>query len=33
MPEPDYELAAGDILVLLGRPEKLALAEQKLVQG
>jgi CPA2 family monovalent cation:H+ antiporter-2 len=33
MPEPDYELGAGDILVLLGRPEKLALAEQKLLQG
>jgi Trk K+ transport system NAD-binding subunit len=33
VPQPDYRFEAGDILVLLGRPEGLALAEKKLLRG
>jgi len=32
-PRPDWVFESGDIVVLLGRPEELALAEQKLLQG
>jgi CPA2 family monovalent cation:H+ antiporter-2 len=32
-PSPDWMFESGDIVVLLGRPEALALAEQKLLQG
>ncbi len=32
-PTPDHVLAAGDTLVLSGRPEPLALAEEKLLRG
>jgi len=31
-PEPHYAFEAGDVVVLLGRPEQLSLAEQKLLQ-
>jgi CPA2 family monovalent cation:H+ antiporter-2 len=31
-PEPHYAFEAGDVVVLLGRPEQLLLAEQKLLQ-
>src|SRR5215831_9904021 len=31
-PEPHYAFEAGDVIVLLGRPEQLSLAEQKLLQ-
>ena len=30
-PEPDWVFEEGDIVVLLGRPENLVLAEQKLL--
>ena len=33
VPQPDYRFEAGDILVLLGRPEALASAEKKLLRG
>ena len=33
VPQPEYRFEAGDILVLLGRPEGLALAEKKLLRG
>ncbi len=32
-PDPAAVLAAGDVLVLLGRPEQLAMAEERLLQG
>jgi CPA2 family monovalent cation:H+ antiporter-2 len=32
-PPPDWVFESGDIVVLLGRPEELSLAEQKLLQG
>ena len=32
-PPPDWVFESGDVVVLLGRPEELALAEQKLLQG
>jgi CPA2 family monovalent cation:H+ antiporter-2 len=32
-PDPEEPLAAGDVLVLLGRPEQLARAEQRLLEG
>ncbi|HXX84203.1 MAG TPA: hypothetical protein VEN29_09495 [Casimicrobiaceae bacterium] len=31
LPEPGYAFEAGDVVVLLGRPEQLAIAEQKLL--
>ena len=31
-PAPDYRFESGDIVVLLGRPEALMLAEQKLLR-
>jgi monovalent cation:H+ antiporter-2, CPA2 family len=31
VPEPDYRFEAGDVVVLLGRPESLALAERRLL--
>ena len=31
-PEPQYAFEAGDVVVLLGRPEQLSLAEQKLLR-
>ena len=33
LPAPDYRLAAGDVVVLLGRPENLAVAERRLLRG
>ena len=33
LPAPDYGLAAGDVVVLLGRPENLAVAERRLLRG
>jgi CPA2 family monovalent cation:H+ antiporter-2 len=33
VPEPEYRFEAGDILVLLGRPEALASAEKRLLRG
>jgi CPA2 family monovalent cation:H+ antiporter-2 len=33
VPQPEYRFEAGDILVLLGRPEGLASAEKKLLRG
>ena len=33
LPAPDYRLAAGDVVVLLGRPENLTLAERRLLRG
>jgi len=33
VPTPDWRLEAGDVVVLLGRPQELALAEAKLVEG
>ena len=32
VPEPDYRFEAGDIVVLLGRPENLARAERRLLR-
>ena len=32
-PQPEYRFEAGDVLVLLGRPEDLMLAERKLLRG
>ena len=32
VPEPQYAFEAGDVVVLLGRPEQLALAEQRLLK-
>jgi len=32
-PQPEYRFEAGDVLVLLGRPEDLTLAERKLLRG
>ena len=31
VPQADYRFEAGDVVVLLGRPENLAVAEQRLV--
>jgi CPA2 family monovalent cation:H+ antiporter-2 len=31
-PGPDFVFEEGDVVVLLGRPENLALAEQKLLK-
>jgi CPA2 family monovalent cation:H+ antiporter-2 len=33
IPEPDYRLQAGDVVVLLGRPENLTAAERRLLRG
>ena len=33
VPTPDYRFAAGDVVVLLGRPENLTLAERRLLRG
>ena len=33
LPAPDYRLAPGDVVVLLGRPENLTVAERRLLQG
>jgi CPA2 family monovalent cation:H+ antiporter-2 len=33
VPQPQYRFEAGDILVLLGRPEDLASAEKTLLRG
>jgi CPA2 family monovalent cation:H+ antiporter-2 len=30
-PSPDWTMAAGDVIVLLGRPENLAIAEARLL--
>jgi len=32
-PQPDYRFEADDVVVLLGRPENLALAERRLLRG
>jgi CPA2 family monovalent cation:H+ antiporter-2 len=32
-PEEDYTLEAGDVVVLLGRPDQLSRAEQRLLEG
>ena len=32
-PGPDWVFEAGDVVVLLGRPANLALAEQRLLKG
>jgi len=33
LPAPDLRLAAGDVVVLLGRPKELAVAEARLLEG
>ncbi|HEX8011223.1 MAG TPA: monovalent cation:proton antiporter-2 (CPA2) family protein [Casimicrobiaceae bacterium] len=33
IPRPEHRFEAGDVVVLLGRPENLALAERRLLQG
>jgi CPA2 family monovalent cation:H+ antiporter-2 len=33
VPQPDYRFEAGDVVVLLGRPENLTVAEQRLLRG
>ena len=33
VPQPDYRFEAGDVVVLLGRPENLMLAERRLLKG
>jgi CPA2 family monovalent cation:H+ antiporter-2 len=33
VPTPDYRFAAGDVVVLLGRPENLTVAERRLLRG
>jgi hypothetical protein len=33
LPPPDYRFAAGDVVVLLGRPENLTVAERRLLRG
>ncbi|TMG83905.1 MAG: potassium transporter [Betaproteobacteria bacterium] len=33
IPEPDHRFEAGDVVVLLGRPGNLAVAERRLMQG
>src|SRR2546427_4184102 len=33
LPASDYRLAAGDVVVLLGRPENLTVAERRLLRG
>ena len=33
LPAPDYRFAAGDVVVLLGRPENLTVAERRLLRG
>ena len=33
VPQPDYRFEAGDIVVLLGRPENLTVAERRLLRG
>jgi len=33
LPVPDYRFAAGDVVVLLGRPENLTVAERRLLRG
>ena len=33
IPDPDYVLQAGDVVVLLGRPENLSVAERRLLEG
>ena len=33
IPEPDHRFEAGDVVVLLGRPGNLAIAEQRLLRG
>jgi CPA2 family monovalent cation:H+ antiporter-2 len=32
-PGPDWRFEAGDVVVLLGRPEQLVIAEQRLLKG
>ncbi len=32
-PDPDFRFEAGDVVVLLGRPKELAIAEAKLLEG
>ena len=32
-PGADWVFEPGDVLILLGRPERLALAEQRLLEG
>ena len=32
-PDPDWVFEPGDVVVLLGRPEDLALADRRLLQG
>jgi CPA2 family monovalent cation:H+ antiporter-2 len=33
VPQPDYRFEAGDVVVLLGRPEDLTVAERRLLRG
>ena len=33
VPDADWQFEAGDVVVLLGVPENLMLAEQRLLQG
>jgi CPA2 family monovalent cation:H+ antiporter-2 len=33
VPQPDYRFEAGDVVVLLGRPENLSVAERRLLRG
>jgi hypothetical protein len=32
-PDSQWRFEAGDVIVLLGKPEELSLAEQKLLEG
>ena len=32
-PDPDLRFEAGDVVVLLGRPKELTIAEAKLLEG
>ncbi len=32
-PDPDFRFEAGDVVVLLGRPQELAIAEERLLEG
>jgi len=33
LPEADFRFEAGDVVVLLGRPKEIALAEGRLLEG
>jgi len=33
LPEADFRFESGDVVVLLGRPKEIALAEARLLEG